>query len=135
MKGRLVPVYTDLIHVDSGLVDRTTIEIPLMKMDPQGMGSAITYGRRYTLLAALGITTDEADDDGESAKPRDLHAKATDSVSLETLKGQIAAHKTLDALTKWGTDPKVRKEIDSLPEAEAERLRVTYMDTREELSK
>ena len=68
MKGRLVPVYTDLIHVPSADFERTTIEIPLLKMDAQAMGSAVTYGRRYTLIAALCLATDEADDDGEASK-------------------------------------------------------------------
>ena len=36
---------------------------------PQGMGSAITYARRYGLCAMLGIVADE-DDDGETAHDR-----------------------------------------------------------------
>lgn len=36
------------------------------KNDPQGMGSAITYARRYSLCAMPGIVTE--DDDGEGAK-------------------------------------------------------------------
>jgi hypothetical protein len=36
-----------------------------VKGDPQSMGSAISYGRRYSLLPALGIATD--DDDGKAA--------------------------------------------------------------------
>jgi len=40
--------------------------IPLSKHDPQAMGSAITYGRRYSLSAMLGIVTEE-DDDGNMA--------------------------------------------------------------------
>ena len=40
--------------------------IPLPKNDPQGMGAAITYARRYSLCAMLGIVTE--DDDGEGAK-------------------------------------------------------------------
>lgn len=37
-----------------------------VKNDPQGMGSAVTYGRRYALSALLGIVADE-DDDGNAA--------------------------------------------------------------------
>jgi hypothetical protein len=36
-------------------------------VDAQQMGSAITYGRRYTACAMLGIVTED-DDDGEAAK-------------------------------------------------------------------
>lgn len=36
------------------------------KDDPQGLGSAVTYARRYTLLAMLGLAGDD-DDDGNTA--------------------------------------------------------------------
>lgn len=39
--------------------------------DPQSIGSAITYAKRYTLAAMLGIATSEDDDDGEKAMGRD----------------------------------------------------------------
>ena len=35
------------------------------KTDPQGLGSAITYGRRYTLASIVGVVT--SDDDGNAA--------------------------------------------------------------------
>lgn len=38
--------------------------------DPQSIGSAITYARRYALCAMVGIVTEEEDDDGESAMGR-----------------------------------------------------------------
>ena len=68
MKGRLSVVYTDLVHTPTGQYERTQITIPYTKLDAQGVGSAMTYGRRYTLLAALGMTNAEADDDGERAR-------------------------------------------------------------------
>ena len=134
VKGRLIPVYTDLIHVDTGLMDRTVIEIPLIKLDAQSMGSAITYGRRYTLLAALGLATDEADDDGMAAKPRDLNAKPEASADYDTLVAEIRALKDVASLTKWVADPKNRRRIDELTEGEAERLRIAYSDHREKLN-
>lgn len=48
--------------------------VPLnpVKNDPQSMGSAITYHRRYSLAAMLGVvqTDDNMDDDGEGAMNR-----------------------------------------------------------------
>lgn len=35
---------------------------------PQALGSAITYGRRYTLCAVTGVSPDDADDDGAAAQ-------------------------------------------------------------------
>ena len=56
---------TRLIHAESGQWISSTAIIPLPKNDPQGMGSAITYARRYSLCAILGIETE--DDDGNAA--------------------------------------------------------------------
>ncbi len=49
-------------------MDRSTLHVPLSKRDPQGVGSAITYGCRYALMATLGLPP--VDDDGESAMDR-----------------------------------------------------------------
>ena len=56
---------TKLIHAESGEWISSTTVIPLPKNDPQGMGSAITYARRYSLCAMLGIVTE--DDDANAA--------------------------------------------------------------------
>ncbi len=57
---------TKLTHTPSGQWQSSFIIAPLPKNDPQGMGSALTYCRRYALTAMLGIVTE--DDDGEAAK-------------------------------------------------------------------
>ena len=57
---------TKLTHVESGQWQSSLAVVPLPKADPQGMGSAITYARRYALTAMLGMVTE--DDDGEAAK-------------------------------------------------------------------
>lgn len=41
-----------------------------VKADPQGWGSAITYARRYSLAALVGVVTDD-DDDGNAASGRE----------------------------------------------------------------
>ena len=56
---------TRIIHVSGEHVEG---EFPLVckdPNDPQKLGSAVTYARRYALAAALGITAD--DDDGQAA--------------------------------------------------------------------
>ena len=57
---------TKLTHAESGQWQSSLAVVPLPKADPHGMGSAITYARRYSLSAMLGIITE--DDDGEAAK-------------------------------------------------------------------
>ena len=59
-----VNIVTTLLH-ESGQWIRGCLTIPMLKQDPQAAGSAITYGRRYSLSALLGICPD--DDDGEKA--------------------------------------------------------------------
>ena len=56
---------TKLTHAESGQWQTSLAVVPLPKADPQGMGSAMTYARRYALTAMLGMVTE--DDDGEGA--------------------------------------------------------------------
>ena len=53
-------------HVPSGEFQEDTVPLCAAKADPQGVGSAITYMRRYALTAVLNLTTGE-DDDGAAA--------------------------------------------------------------------
>jgi len=61
-----IGLVTKLTHAESGQWQSSIAVVPLPKADPQGMGSAITYARRYALTAMLGMVTE--DDDGEGAK-------------------------------------------------------------------
>lgn len=61
-------VTTMLIH-ESGEWIRHEAGSPLQKKDPQGVGSAITYLRRYALAAIAGIG--QEDDDGQAAGVED----------------------------------------------------------------
>ena len=61
-----IALLTKLTHADSQQWQASLIVVPLPKPDCQGLGSALTYARRYALTAMLGITTE--DDDGEAAK-------------------------------------------------------------------
>ena len=49
----------------SGQWQSSLMVMPLAKMDPQGYGSALTYARRYSLAALVGLVTE--DDDAELA--------------------------------------------------------------------
>lgn len=58
---------TILLH-ESGEFISGDFGITLGKQDPQGVGSAISYARRYALMAALNMPA--VDDDGEAAHGR-----------------------------------------------------------------
>jgi len=69
--GRLVSVETLLLHTsDQWLV--STLSATPMKPDAQGIGSVITYLRRYALASMVGIAP--AEDDGEAAVGRGSQA-------------------------------------------------------------
>lgn len=72
----VMAVTTMLIHAESGEWMKFDGDIALGKRDPQGVGSAITYMQRYSLMAALGLPP--VDDDGEGAMERPA-PKATPS--------------------------------------------------------
>jgi hypothetical protein len=134
VKGRLIPVWTELVHVPSGERERVTLEMPLPKMDPQGMGSAVTFGRRYSLLAALGLASDEADDDGARAQRHDVTAQHEESAELISLKAEVDKIADVPALVKWGTDSKIKRAVDDLDEAEAVLLRQHWARRKAALS-
>jgi hypothetical protein len=60
-------LHTTLIHTSGERMD-WEMSIPLSKVDPQQMGSAITYARRYSLLALFCLAAE--DDDAEEAMGR-----------------------------------------------------------------
>jgi hypothetical protein len=68
-----VIVETVLMH-ESGEWISGEVYLPLAKQDPQGVGSAITYGRRYGLASIIGIVADE-DDDARAASPRNTYSQ------------------------------------------------------------
>jgi hypothetical protein len=62
--GELLSVTTTLLH-ESGARITNIFAVRPSKTDPQGLGSATTYARRYSLLAMTGAAPE--DDDGNSA--------------------------------------------------------------------
>ena len=72
-----------LASIDTDESIRSTMRVPLQKMDPQGVGSAITYCQRYSLMAAFGLPS--VDDDGEIAVQR-TSPQAQTSARMEPVK-------------------------------------------------
>jgi hypothetical protein len=57
---------TILVHESGKSFSRTT-KLAMNKVDPQAHGSAITYTRRYALMAIVGLTAKDEDDDANDA--------------------------------------------------------------------
>jgi hypothetical protein len=60
-------VTTCIVEVDGDGAEQSFLPLPESN-DPQKLGSAITYYRRYTLASLLALQA--VDDDGNSAKPK-----------------------------------------------------------------
>lgn len=71
---------------------------PIIATDPQKIGSAITYARRYLLASLTGIVAD-ADDDGNAAS---LPSKAEQTAS--TAQARVAKAKTLPLTVQYTKD-------------------------------
>ena len=63
-----VMVETVFVHESGEVMECGMLHVPASKHDAMGFGSALTYARRYSLLAATGLAT--VDDDGVAASRR-----------------------------------------------------------------
>lgn len=159
MDGNCITLTTRLIH-ESGEWIETDFSLPAGKMDPQAAGSAITYARRYSLMAMLCIPA--VDDDGEASMPRttkpgepknpnvSVHpegpdwwgaegsgmsaAKAKAEGWGETLDGWLGAIPMLPTMEAWQTWCRDRDEdVKSLPKGWRIHLREELENRKKEL--
>lgn len=70
-----VMIETMFIHESGEMLECGILHVPANKQDAQGYGSALTYARRYSLMAACGIAPE--DDDGNVASRKTVIEKPT----------------------------------------------------------
>ena len=103
-------VSTVIVDVESGDTIESQIELNSFS-DPQKLGSAVTYYRRYTAQSLLGLQAE--DDDGNKASnnaPKDRKPALTDSqyeATLKATKPQIQA-----VLNKYRMSTKQREILE-----------------------
>ena len=91
-----VMVETVFVHESGETFEAGKLHVPAAKNDPQGYGSALTYARRYSLMASCGIAPE--DDDGNAAsKPRKQRMAESAVADFCTL---IIDSESFDALKK-----------------------------------
>jgi hypothetical protein len=90
-------VITQLIDIDSGDMVESSIELPAIN-NPQQMGSAISYFRRYTLSSLLSIRTTDDDDAVSASKAAPTKPKATDDLVNKF------AQSLADGTAKWSIE-------------------------------
>ena len=85
-------VCTQIVDVDSGAMLESCMDLP-QGVNPQNMGSAITYYRRYTLQSALSLQA--VDDDGEKAsKDEPVKEIVKETLSTERFNNALAKIKS-----------------------------------------
>lgn len=65
-----VTVGTLVMHSSGEWIEYDPIKMKPVKNDPQSIGSAITYAKRYALSAIFGITSDQDDDGNEATQTK-----------------------------------------------------------------
>lgn len=100
-----VSVQTVFLHESGECWESGWLHVPAAKQDPQGYGSALTYARRYSLMAACGIAPE--DDDGNAAskpqpKAQAKQAKEPPKFDLDMALDYIRAAESLDDMKDRG---------------------------------
>lgn len=78
-----VIVETIFLHESGESLTTGKLHVPAVKHDAQGYGSALTYARRYSLMAACGIAPE--DDDGNAASKSASKPVKSTPIKLENL--------------------------------------------------
>lgn len=105
-EGGIVSVETVLAH-DSGEWISSVISAPVTKQDAQGVGSAVTYCRRYSLAAMCGIA--QEDDDANAVVGGPGHRRPKPNPQLIK---RINDCQTLDDLAAaWNSIPAEQKPL------------------------
>ena len=141
-----VSVETILVHESGETIEYPGPAVAPGKPDAQGVGSCITYLRRYNLLAVAGIAPE--DDDGNAASVsgtaagRKVSARratpssngASDSPSAEWLRNSITIVQGVESVDKladwWRTN---RAHIAALPKEDAASLTAAKDNRKTEL--
>lgn len=105
-----VAIYTTIIHESGQFVTTQPLTMPIGKT-AQETGSAITYGRRYALMAVLGLATE--DDDGASAAPR--------------LERSASQRQPKPAAPRTNAESEIRSMIASLDKVDAAELKQVFV--------
>lgn len=112
VEGGRIALTTTLLH-RSGQWLRSTFSVAPTKSDPQGIGSALTYARRYALAAMVGVVADE-DDDGNAAsaasagqakaQPQPAKGRQALAAGVALTRTQLTEIHRLRAELEWSED-------------------------------
>ena len=131
-----VTVETVFVHESGEMMECGKLHVPASKQDAQGYGSALTYARRYSLMAAAGIAPEDDDGNAASRTPTpkvsatktdlvpphrmnviaDVAAAVNERISADDVIGAVAEYSGItdveEKMTLWGMlDSKTRSTI------------------------
>ena len=129
-----------LLHESGESIRGGKLHVPAVKHDPQGFGSAMTYARRYSLMAVCGIAPE--DDDGNAAAKakadaagrapaKSVAAQGSGKTLEDAVKDVVAGVKKGDAKGAAAylaslTEPALKKVWDKIPEDVQDELTVNW---------
>jgi hypothetical protein len=80
-------VVTTIMHQSGEFISDSGLPLMLDKNNMQGLGSAITYAKRYSISSMLGIVADQDDDANAASKPvNKTTVNTVNTASIETKK-------------------------------------------------
>jgi hypothetical protein len=137
-----VTVETVFVHESGEMMECGKLHVPASKQDAQGYGSALTYARRYSLMAAAGIAPEDDDGNAASRTPApkvsatktdlvpphrmnviaDVAAAVNERMSADDVIGAVAEYSGItdveEKMTLWGMlDSKTRSAIKKQAES------------------
>lgn len=100
--GETLMLNTMLMH-SSGEWISGNYPIKPVKPDPQSMGSAITYARRYALAAMVGVVAEDEDDDANAASGN-VKVPTRDDKSEALSKARVWAQQAIHDINGFSAD-------------------------------
>ena len=123
-----VIVETVFIHESGATMSCGRLHVPATKQDAQGYGSALTYARRYSLMAACGIAPEDDDGNAASRRPTQPAAPAVDITDYlaaiqATATSDELAQVYQDAIKACGQDQAAQAKVIAAKKARIERAK------------
>lgn len=102
---------TIILHASGQTMKLGPLVMPATKPDAQGLGSAATYARRYSLLGVAGVAGEE-DDDGNAAVAKNTNGKNEPAITEQQAADLLAlieeVGETPERFLRWAKYPTVQ---------------------------
>ncbi len=108
-------ISTSIVHADTGECIHSTISVPLQKQDPQGVGSAITYACRYSLMALLGIPPVDDDAQATVRSKEEIEWGSRDAVNTYKILNFVIDQYVTQATDAFEFEEKNKSMIELMP--------------------